>query len=352
MTAHGDTLDVFTPVLARLAADAASYFNVPAVRLSPAGSQERPFSHLLRLRVCDGETERTLSHLFVKVFKPKSTPGGGPKLRSRVANDFETTRRVHAAMAPYVDVGTVPPVACYPDLLAIITEQVDGPTLMEFLQKHAAWPRSGKSMGSLCETMERVGRWIRVLQATSPEGGRILLDSLCRYVDHRLKMLVQHGGGLSGNDRLAILNHIQALGSQIAPQDLKEVAIHSDLALGNILVSGGRIVVLDFAMSKHGTRLHDLTRLYVQLDLLAVKPRFSGRVVGRLQAALLGGFDPELREDRPLFRLLCLLHRTNHLTTLTVGRARPAAAVYNAFIRRRHRRWIRAELGRPMLEPA
>ena len=139
----------------------------------PVDRQERPFSHLLRLRVRDGETERTLSHLFVKVFKPKTIPGGPNALRDRVANDFETTRRVHAAMAPYADVGTVPPVACYPDLLAIITEQVDGPTLLEFLQKHAAWPRGGKSMGSLCETMERVGRWIRVFQATSPEGGRV-----------------------------------------------------------------------------------------------------------------------------------------------------------------------------------
>ena len=104
---------------------------------------------------------------------------------------------------------------------------------------------------------------------------------------------MQHGGGFSSDDRLAVLNHIQALGAQIAPQDLKEVAVHSDLALGNILVSDGRIVVLDFAMSKLGTRLHDLTRLYVQLDLLAVKPRFSSRVVRRLQQALLNGFDPE-----------------------------------------------------------
>ncbi len=141
-----------------------------------------------------------------------------------------------------------------------------------------------------------------------------------------------------------MLSHVDALGHRAAPEDLREVAVHSDLALGNIIVSGDRIVVLDFAMAKRGTRLHDLTRLAVQLDLLSVKPQFGSRVIRRLQLAVLEGFDPALRMDRPMFRLLTLLHRVNHLTTLSVNRFSPAEAVYNALVRRRHRRWIAAEL--------
>ncbi len=138
----------------------------------PAGSEDRPFSQLLRLRVCNGDDSRAVSHLFVKIYKPKPLPGGPDAMRDRVAHDFDATRRVYAAMLPHGDVGAVPPVACYPDLLAIVTEQVDGPTLLEYLEKRAAWMRSGGPVDELCETMRRVGRWIRIYQATDARAAR------------------------------------------------------------------------------------------------------------------------------------------------------------------------------------
>ncbi len=339
------TPDVFGPVLSRLEPDVTAHYGLRQARLVPAGVEERPFSQLLRLQVCCGDDSRTVSHLFVKIYKPKPLPGGPDAMRDRVANDFEATRRVYAAMLPHGDVGAVPPVACYPDLLAIVTEQVDGPTLLEYLGKRAAWTRTGGAVDDLAETMRRVGRWIRIYQATDVREGQVTIEHLHAYIEHRLNRLVQHGAVTDGY-RQRLLSHVDALGHTAAPEDLHEVAVHSDLALGNVIVSGTRIVVLDFAMAKRGTRLHDLTRLAVQLDLLSVKPQFGSRVIRRLQLAVLEGFDPALRMDRPMFRLLTLLHRVNHLTTLTVNRFSPAEAVYNALVRRRHRRWIAADLAR------
>ncbi len=190
-------------------------------------------------------------------------------------------------------------------------------------------------------------------QTLESPGRQVEIGELRRYVDHRLETLRRHGG-ISANERTDVLSTIDALGGSILPPELVEVPIHADLALGNVLVSGSRIVVLDFAMAKFGTRLHDLTRLFVQMDLLTVKPHLRRDVIARLQRALLAGFDPELRASDALFRLLSLLHRTNHLTTLVVNRASGAEAVYNGLIRRRHRRWISGELAasRTSLEPA
>lgn len=340
--------DVFAPVLARLEADAIAYFGIAPLRLVPAECDERPFSHVLRLSVCRAGDDHPISHLFVKVLKPKAIAGGSDTMRQRVAVDFDTTRRVYASMLPYKNLGAVPPVACYPEHLAIVTEQVEGQTLLEHLRTEAAWFPSDRRLDRLQETMATVGRWIRVFQSVDAPGDYLTVDRLRQYIDHRLDRLVRDvGGRFTQDDRGRVLQHLDRLGRQIAPQELREVAGHADMALGNIIVSGRRIVVLDFEMAKLQSSLHDVTRVFVQIGLLGIKPHLRAPVVRRLQRALLDGFDPSLTVDLPLFRLLVLLHRVNHLTTLTVTRAPFAEAFYNRVVNRQHRRWIAEELDHP-----
>jgi Ser/Thr protein kinase RdoA (MazF antagonist) len=157
---------------------------------------------------------------------------------------------------------------------------------------------------------------------------------------------------LSEDQRHRVLSHIDFLTSQIPSAELRQVPVHSDLAMGNILVSGKRVVVLDFAMAKTGTALHDLARLFVQVDLLAVKPHVQERVVRRLEESLLAGYDPALSVNRPLFRLLVLLHRVNHVVTLLFQPARFIEAAYNRLVLHRHYRWLTDELARSGLVKA
>jgi hypothetical protein len=77
---------------------------------------------------------------------------------------------------------------------------------------------------------------------------------------------------------------------------------------------------------------------------MRAKPYFRRPVIRALQKALLRGFDPNLAEDEPLFRLLLLRHHVNHLATLSLRRERFPARAYNAYLRRMHRRWIDCEL--------
>jgi hypothetical protein len=336
--------DLFAPVLRKLGIDATAYFGTSPVRLVPVAAFERPFSSLLRVAVyC--EDAKPLAHLFLKVFKPVEVEGGLDTLRRRVAEDFDTTRRVHDWMAHHGDLSTVPPVACYPELLSIVTEEVAGPTLLDLLPAEAAWFPSSGRLAAACKTMSSVGRWVRVFQDIDNAGGQVTIASVRDYIDHRMKRLVPSAGGkFTEADRARVLRHVDDLGAGIDPAELREVAIHADLSLGNVLVAGRRIVVLDFAMAKRGTRLHDLTRLFIQVQLLGIKPHFRPTVIRRLQRALLQGFDPTLSEDRPLLRLMVLMHRINHLTTLTVNRAGLAVGLYNGLVCRQHLGWIKREL--------
>lgn len=341
---RGQAKEIFCPVLTKLGADPVSHFGAAEVRLVPAGVQERPFSQVMRLGVYPNGADEPASHIFVKVFKPKSIDGGMDAMRRRVAADYATTRRVYASMLPWSNLGAVRPVACFPEHLAIVTEEAAGSTLLAHLQAEAAWFPAVERLSRLHDTMRTVGHWIRVFQTLDGETGRVTIDSVRQYVDVRLERLARHAGTqFTEHDRARVLDHIDFLGAHIGPEDLREVMVHSDLSLGNILVSGNRVVVLDFAMTKGGTRLHDLTRVYLQVALLGVKPAFRMPVVRGLQRALLEGFDPALTPDHPLFRLMLLLHRINNLGTLSIDRAPLLQGIYNRLVCRQHRRWITVE---------
>ena len=111
-------------------------------------------------------------------------------------------------------------------------------------------------------------------------------------------------------------------------------------------VVGERVIVLDFAMCGRGSVFHDLSRLFLQIDLLRLKPQFTGGVVDRLKRSLLHGFDPQLSPDRPMFRALLMQHRINHLATLSLSHERFPSNLYNRRVRRYHRACLERELQR------
>jgi Ser/Thr protein kinase RdoA (MazF antagonist) len=169
------------------------------------------------------------------------------------------------------------------------------------------------------------------------------VKALQEYVDVRLRRLADRDV-MSRDTRDRINEHLARLGAAIPPADLRDVAIHADLAPANILLSGSRIVLLDFAMAGRGTGLHDISRLYMQLELMGAKPQFRRRVIQRLTAGLLAGYDSTLRPDRPLFRLLSMLHHVNHFGTLALRREGVLGRLVSGRVMAMHRRWIATEL--------
>ena len=331
----------FDAVFARLEAQSQTCFGTPGVRLETVGYEDRPYSWICRAALRDSPATAG-RHVFVKIFKPKE-PAAGIDLRARVRQDFATTCEIHAFMAPWPELGAVRPIACYDDALAIVTEEAIGTTLLDRLQQEARWFPGAIRLEALAQALESVGRWLKRFQGFHPADSLVSIESLRDYIDTRLKRMVDRQV-MTAPQRETILGHLDALGRHVSPADLKEVAVHADLAPANILVSSQGVVVLDFAMTGRGTALQDISRLYMQLDLLRAKPQFRRRVVATLQSALLRGFDPALSPHRPLFRTASMLHHVNHLGTLAMRREPLPGRLLSARVIRMHRRWIAAEL--------
>jgi len=335
----------FGPVLLKLSAGSSSHFGCAGAHLEPVEYRERPFSHLLRAAVFANGRPGPVTHVFVKIFKVKAHEPDPERMRRRVVQEFESTLEVHRAMSADPDVGAVRPIACYPEHLASVTEEVPGRTLLDCLRAEAAWLPQQRTLERLSLIMEKAGRWVRTFQAIDLQPGRVSLDAVRSYVDLRLERLVASPAArFAPADRARVLAHIQRLGALVPPLDLAEARIHADLAPANMLVSGERIVVLDFAMCSRGSAFHDLARLFLQIDLLRLKPQVKSAVIERLNRSLLRGFDPQVGPDRPLFRLLLLQHRVNHLATLSVSQEGYPAAWYNWYVRRYHRARLEEEI--------
>lgn len=332
----------FGPVLERLAAEDVEPLDGRA-RLEAVDYRERPFSHVLRVAVSTDDGRGPRTHLFVKIFK--AAPSDVSRIRERVSRDFATMRTVRATLSPWPDLRVVRPVACYPEHLASVTEEAPGRTLGEQLHAVASWTARRGSVDRFATALERVGRWVHAFQAALPAQGRLSVDGLAEYVDIRLARLVSAPAARFGpDDRRRVLAHLARLGAAVAPVDLEAVKIHADFAPGNILAAADSVTVLDLAMSKTGSRLHDLSRLWLQIELMGLKPQLRRPILRNLALSVLRGYDPALDSRRAMFRLLLMQHRVNHLATLSTVPARFPVSAYNWHIRRDHRSWIAREL--------
>jgi len=328
----------FQPVLSKLTADGLRYFGHAAVSVEPIRLVDRPFSTLLQIRVSGA---RRFGEAFVKILKPRSnTPDQIASMRRNVLEDFEMTRRVHTRLAAYPGLTAVRPIACFPEDLAIVTEDAPGDTLATLLSRRAAGVPRETTVDELATVLRQVGSWLSAAQAVLSEDGDVKIDALRAYLDRRLDDLEQHGQfRLSRTGRAAIERYRDRLMSALGAE-LPSGWIHADFCPENIIAGDGTITVLDFTMAKRGTIYHDVAHLYLQLDAMTSKPWFTSRVIGRCQRELLHAFEPGLDPERPLFALMLLQHVICHLVELQAPKGSPIARLYASRLHRRHRDWL------------
>jgi hypothetical protein len=314
---RGIDVSIFVPVLADVCRDVQNAFG-PNVWLEPVDTVERPFSYLMRARISDKGSVAPRSHLSTST-----------------------------------EFGTVRPIGCYPSHLAIVTEQVEGVTLFDRLRHDMAWWPTARATPELRALLERTGRWIRAFQEAIPPSEPQKAPAMEPYIDDRLRPLAKRYGAHGAAVRERVLAMVRTLSSYAGQSDVTLTPVHADLSPSNVLVTpSGRVVVLDFAMTRLGHPLQDVARLFTQLDLLRIKPRYRARAIDDLQHALVYGFDPELSPLDAGFRLQVLAQRINHLATLTHRRFSVLEGAYNWLVRRNHWQWIEAALATPPQEPS
>lgn len=330
----------FGPLLQRLQDESQQLFGAPRITVEPLNHIRRPFSEVLRVNVRDGERSR---YAFVKIFKvPEPGEDQVAIMRRRIARDFATTERVYQIFKSQPGLASVKPIACYPEQLALVTEQVVGETLRDLLQRQAVLRLNKEAVAKLSHTFGQVGAWLKTFQEAEPSGKQFPLERLRKYVDDRLLKLVNSAGsGFTAADRAGVLRYLDARCADVPDEDLREVSIHADLCPENVMVNDSDVVLLDFTMAKAGAIYHDLTHMFMYAELLKRKPLYRRSVVNALQTAMLHGYDPELRPDRALFKVLLLQHVITHLASVANTRLSPPARLYHWHLWRPYRNWVK-----------
>ena len=326
----------FDSVLERLGAESSQHFASTRVRMERRRLLVRPFSQVLEVDVeADGRTIGA----FVKILRPRSD--GVQELeatRRNIAREFEVTAKVHGGFAPHAGLSTARPIACYPELLAMVTERVDGVSLQRLLARARGFP-SEDSLKALSTTTRAVGAWLKTFQALDGPDGHVFLDQIRNYLDKRLQPLAE-GHVIDADLRVRLLRYFDDLARKVPLSDLASVPVHADFTPENVIIRDCDVNVLDFTMAKAGARYLDLSHMFMHVDLLKAKPWFRAGVVDALTAALVAGFDPLLRIDHPLFEVLLMQHIVCHLRQMQMDPPALPARLYAEFLRRRYLTWL------------
>jgi hypothetical protein len=301
----------FTPVLARLQADAAALFGSAIRRIDTGREVVGQSCRLLPIRV---HTQSTEVDLFLKWFVGAGETSEGRERLSRYFQwESERTLQAAAAFASSTTFGVSRIVASFPDLLALVTERSPGAGLDRVLRR-VALARNRKTVNAAALALNRVGEWVRGFQSRVPVRDPAFRKDYREYLDIRLRALAASGrGGFGDHHRRAFLTAFEASARQIGSDDLALVPIHADLCPANVLVRNTGITVLDLAMSSDGNHCVDIAHLAFHVRLIGQRWRLGAALVDCLERALLRGYSPDLRVDAPLLKLMMLQHSVCHL---------------------------------------
>ncbi len=188
-----------------------------------------------------------------------------------------------------------------------------------------------------------LGEWLRQFHVSQSDFAESHLDKFTNGILGRLRAVDAKSKGLIGTyGRNRVESIIQLVEKQSATNDRLAVArIHGDLNLSNLLVlTDGRLSVIDFADSRAGIGLEDFAVVYHNVWLTGVCRRHCRAKVAAFLAAFTEGYQLRMSVDDPalkLFRIGAAL--VQMLSTLSVGDRRNHARRFFD----RNRRWI-AEL--------
>ena len=336
---RGSSSVPFDAVVERLRGENRGGFAPSGTMIRPGRFFDRPFSQVFELHV-EGTGQPLTA--FVKILKPRfDTPEELEATARNVTREFATLTRVHEALRHHPRLFTPRPIACYPDLLALVTQRVEGEPLTRVLSKLRGAP-STRTVHEVGEVMRNVAAWLKTYQTTEASGPPIALDRMRAYLDARLRPLVELGV-CSSSMREDLLRYFDRLACEVPDGELAAVPVHGDFSPENVIIERGCVSVLDFTMARHGARYLDLAHMFMHVELLKARPWFRPAALDCQATALLSGFDRTLQMDRALFDLLLLQNVVCFvLQTAQMNVSGLPARLLAQHVRRRHVKWLAA----------
>ena len=254
--------------------------------------------------------------LYVKMQYPESVDGRANRSDrafkvGQVETEYEILRDLEASFRGRDDLGVIRTIACFPEHLAIVTAGEPGPKLLALL-RHARFQSAASDFEELSEVVRRCGLWLREFQALrpTPKGQQFEAREVPDYCDVRLEILSAHdrrrfNPRFCSRIREAVARAVAALGAEGAGA----VPRHNDFGPHNIIVNGGKVVVLDFAGFGYGPRQADYVNFWMVLEELGHSILVPRGRSSRLKDAFLIGFGNSFPSRDPG----CLLFRTAHI---------------------------------------
>jgi aminoglycoside phosphotransferase (APT) family kinase protein len=179
---------------------------------------------------------------------------------------------------------------------ALVCSDIEGEELSKRSYNSRVW-------SSLCDLLLRVHELPATEEASAERGGRIDDPDSFRQVGENLQLLLAKSGADIGAERVRrhtdeMLSYVHAHSNAFCR---RSHLIHGDLNRSNILVSGDRVGVIDWAELGPGDYAYDLATLKFSMD--SVLPGRSANLLRQLARACSERFEDETLELRMRFFL-------------------------------------------------
>jgi len=339
-----DLPETFRPIVTRLLDERPEPIGSgAALKILPIRYVTRPYSSLLHFAI-QFPSRSWRGYIKIEKCSPTLEPNSSsPEVQLR--QQFELLKRLQPLFKPQDPVGIVRPVAWFGDYPALVTEEIPGRTVYVELSRCLGISAGDRDVERMEQVCRRCGLFLKRFQDVNlqDDDTPFSLKEMRAYIDRRLQNIVHRGQiAFDESSRTRLLKLIDRLSERVDTKELRVAQIHGDFTPANIMLSDGRVVVLDFAMSSYGNVLHDVAHFHHQLHLWSLHPRWSARRIGRLQQAFLDGYGCS-DSSNPLFTLFRVQHVTCQLSRLS----RPSASsilsrTYDRYVIRRQLRWLNA----------
>ncbi len=350
--------DAGEAVMQRLQAEAAHLWpEAPPSTITLARKFSRPYSTVYRFLLGYDQSNANAPPpraLYAKVFRPsRQNLQNQQKYLDRLQTEFEVAKQLRASLHEQREAAIVRPVAYYPELLALVTEEAAGNGLAEIIIAACKRWSLRNALNQAVLHCRRAGIALAAIQAATRASRRFNAEELLEYAQIRLQRLRDNDTvPFSSEDYKRIWNFLEHALAKIPRAQLGQCGCHGDYAPFNLLADKERVTVLDFSMFKTGSCYNDATYFHHRVEGYLHKPIFSASAIRAVQSAFLEGYNQASNRARDpiekdlLFRVMWMKHVINNYSALMrnrVGHGRRQSWAVRAFhqhVFRRYNDWL------------
>lgn len=267
----------------------------------------------------------------LKVFVKAPATGGHELKLARLKTEFSVLQELSRLFADCQSLGVPRPVGLFPGLESIVTEECPGEPFGRLLSRGAR--RWSSEFGTAATACRLAGQWLRTFHAATADSEAVLdVQGLIDYCQFRIDYLVKTPtSGVTSALGQRVMRTIVRLANAGSGEAIKVAGCHNDFSPNNILVSDGRLFVIDFTMFDHQPIFFDLYSFWTNLELLKHDPQFSRRRLSRMQEEFLSSYGVSLDHETPIMTAVRYRNMLTKMTTLLD----PAPTWYGNMVRKR-----------------